>query len=93
MLKSSREQYEHLEAHHCLTRRSLREKRGKGVYIRMYHWMPTKSIQPLSSLAEVKTLDGSCTMESHFFMNCGQTGYIKIRKIACLTCPSCKLHK
>ena len=30
MLKSSREQYEHLEAHHCLTRRSLREKRGRG---------------------------------------------------------------
>ena len=40
MLKTSKEQYDHLAKHHCLTRRSLREKRGRGIYIRVFHWMP-----------------------------------------------------
>ena len=64
MLKTSREQYNHLNAHHCLTRRSLREKRGRGIYIRVFHWMEPKSIKPLKGLAEVNTLTGSCTLES-----------------------------
>ena len=52
-----------------------------------------KSIRPLSSFAEVKTLDGSVTMKSHFFANCGQVGYIQVREIACLTCVGCREHK
>jgi hypothetical protein len=55
--------------------------------------MSAKSIRPLSAFAEVKTLDGSITMKSHFFSNCGQTGYIQVREIACLTCTSCQDHK
>ena len=73
--------------------RSLKEKKGKGIYMRAYHWMPAKSIRPLSAFAEVKTLDGSITMKSHFFSNCGQTGYIQVREIACLTCASCREHR
>jgi hypothetical protein len=34
MLKSSREQYDHLNEHHRLTRRSLKQKKGKGIYMR-----------------------------------------------------------
>ena len=93
MLKTSREQYNHLNAHHCLTRRSLREKRSRGIYIRVFHWMEPKSIKPLKDLAEVNTLTGSCTLESHFFINHGVVGSVKIRKIACLTCDGCKGYR
>ena len=93
MLKSAREQFDHLVQHHCLTRRTLKEKKGIGIYMRVYHWMPAKSIRPLSSLAEVKTLDGSITMKSPFFANCGQIGYIHVREFACLTCTWCREHK
>ena len=55
--------------------------------------LSAKSIRPLASLAEVKTLDGSVTMKSHFFMNCGQGGMIKVREIACLNCPDCRAHR
>ena len=44
MLKSAREQFNHLVKHHCLTRRSLKAKKGRGIYMRVYHWMPAKSI-------------------------------------------------
>jgi hypothetical protein len=47
----------------------------------------------LSSLAEIDTLEGSMTMESHFFMNCGQVGQIHVRKIACLNCENCRVQK
>jgi len=55
-------------------------------YLRVYHWMPAKSIKPLEALAEVNTLEGSVTLKSHFFSNCGQTGQIRVREVACLTC-------
>ena len=75
------------------TRRAFKEKKGKGIYCRVYHWMPTKSIRPLSSYAEIETLPGSCTMESHFFMNCKDHTQIQIRKLACFNCQQCKQHR
>ena len=75
------------------TRRSLHEKKGRGIYCRVYHWVPSKSIRPLASFAEVETLPGSCTMESHFFMNAGQTGQIYVRKLACFNCSQCRQHR
>jgi hypothetical protein len=93
MLKTSREQFDHLDKCHRLTRRSLREKKGKGIYYRVYHWMPAKSIRPLSSLAEINTLDGGLTLKSHFFINCGQVGMIKVREIACLSCDECRVYR
>jgi len=93
MLKTSREHYDFLVQNHCLTRRSLAEKKGRGIYMRAFHWMPAKSIRPLSGLAEVDTLEGSVTMKSHFFINCGQTGYVQVREIACLTCTACVEHR
>ena len=93
MLKTSLEQYQHLLDHHCTTRRTLREKKGKGILLRVYHWMPAKSIRPLKSLAEVKTLEGCVTLKSHFFTNCRQVGCINVRKIACLNCMGCTQYK
>lgn len=55
--------------------------------------MPTKSIRPLASLAEINTLGGSVTMKSHFFMNCGQVGMIKVREIACMSCDECRVFR
>ena len=86
VLKSSREQYDHLNEHHRLTRRAFKDKKGKGIFTRAYHWMPAKSIRPLSGLAEVKTLEGSVTMKSHFFSNCGQVICSVAWPIAHLTC-------
>jgi hypothetical protein len=93
MLKTSREQFDHLVQHSRLTRRTLREKKGKGIYMRVYHWMPAKSIKPLSKLAEIATLEGSITMKSHFFANCGHGGVIKVREIACFNCNECKEYR
>jgi hypothetical protein len=93
MMKTSREHYDYLVGMHCLTRRSLKEKKGRGIYMRAFHWMPAKSIRPLSGLAEVETLEGSVTMKSHFFINCGQTGYVQVRELACLTCTSCREYR
>jgi len=53
MLQTSYAQYLHLYENHCVTRRTLRQKKGKGTYFRIYHWMPPKSIRPLSTFAEV----------------------------------------
>jgi hypothetical protein len=92
-LKSSREQYDLLKSKYSVTRRTMREKKGKGTYFRVFHWMPTKSIRPLSSFAEVVTLPGSVTMKSHFFRNNKQPGSIDVREIACLNCSGCKCGK
>ena len=92
-LKSSREQYDLLSSKYSVTRRTMREKKGKGTYFRVFHWMPAKSIRPLSSLAEVNTLAGSVTMKSHFFRNNKQTGSIDVREIACLNCSGCRHGK
>ena len=71
---------------------SLEEKKGKGVLNRIYHWMEAKSIRPLSALAEVDTLEGSCTLSGHFFANCGIVGKILVKKLACLNCANCRQH-
>lgn len=75
------------------TNRTLRQKKGKGIYCRVYHWMPSKSIRPLSTLAEVETLSGSCTLESHFFANAQDCRKIYVRKLACFNCSSCRQHR
>ena len=93
ILQSALAQYEHLDNNHRATRRTLRQKKGKGTYYRFFHWMPAKSIRPLSSLAEVNTLSGTVTMKSHFFRNCKHTKKISVREIACLSCSQCTLHK
>lgn len=72
--------------------RNLRQKKGKGIYCREYHWTESKAIRPLSTLAEVETLEGSCTMSGHFFANCNEVGQIEVKKLSCLNCPGCKLH-
>jgi len=92
-LKTSREQYDLLDSKYCVTRRTMREKKGKGTYFRVFHWMPAKSIRPLSTLAEVNTLAGSITLKSHFFRNNKQAGSIDVREIACLNCSGCKHGK
>lgn len=71
---------------------SLEEKKGKGILNRVYHWMEAKSIRPLSALAEVDTLEGSCTLSGHFFANCGIVGKILVKKLACLNCANCRQH-
>ena len=48
-----------------------------------------KDIPPLSSLAEVETLSGSCTLSGHFFADIRQPGKILVREVACLNCPEC----
>ena len=72
--------------------RSLEEKKGKGILNRVYHWMEAKSIRPLSALAEVDTLEGSCTLSGHFFANCGVVGKVLVKKLACLNCGNCRQH-
>jgi len=71
----------------------MREKKGKVTYFRVFHWMPAKSIMPLSTLAEVNTLAGSITSKTHFFRNNKQAGSIDVREIACLNCSGCKHGK
>ena len=93
MHKTSFAQFQYLEENHSLTTRTLREKKGKGTYRRIYHWMPAKSIRPLKSFAEVKTLEGCITLKSHFFSNCHQVEKIIVRKIACLNCNGCSKYK
>ena len=93
MLQSALEQFEFLDNNHAITRRTLREKTGKGTYYRMFHWMPAKNIRPLSSLAQVHTLSGSVTMKSHFFRNCKHSLKVSVREIACLSCNQCSKHK
>ena len=82
MLKTAEEQYDLLDSKYIVTRRTVRQKKGKGTYFRVFHWMPSKSIRPLAALPEVKTLEGSVIMKSHFFWNIGQTGAIGVREIA-----------
>lgn len=48
-----------------------------------------KDIPALSSLAEVETLSGSCTLSGHFFADIRKPGKILVRKVACLNCPEC----
>jgi len=72
-----------------LFRRSLGEKKGRGIYIRVFHYTVGTEIRPLSSLAEVKTLSGSCTLSSHFFADTRKPGEILVRDAACLNCSGC----
>ena len=75
------------------TNRTFRQKKGKGIYCRVYHWMPSKKIRPLCTLAEVETLPGSCTMESHFFANAQDCSKIYVKRLACFNCNSCRCHR
>ena len=75
------------------TNRNLRQKKGKGIYCRVYHWMPSKKIRPLCALAEVETLPGSCTLESHFFANAQDCSKIYVKRLACFNCNSCRCHR
>jgi hypothetical protein len=90
MLKSAEEQYDLLDSKYTTTRRTMREKKGKGTYFRVFHWMPSKGIKPLAALPEVKTLEGSVTMKSHFFWDVGRAKTIGVREIACLNCNKCR---
>ena len=90
MLKSAEEQYDLLDSKYTTTRRTTRQKKGKGTHFRVFHWMPTKSIKPLAALPEVKTLEGSVTMKSHFFWDVGRAKTIGVREIACLNCNKCR---
>ena len=75
------------------TNRTFRQKKRKGIYCRVYHWMPSKKIRPLCTLAEVGTLPGSCTMESHFFANAQDCSKIYVKRLACFNCNSCRCHR
>ena len=69
--------------------RSLDEKKGRGIYRRVLHYTVGTDIRPLSSLAEVKTLSGSCTLSSHFFADTRKPGEVLVRDAACLNCSGC----
>ena len=57
-MKLSLECFNYLRAHHTKTNRSMDEKKGRGIHTRVLHFTTGKDIRALSSLAEVKTLEG-----------------------------------
>lgn len=69
--------------------RTLDEKKGRGIHRRVLHYTAGLDIRPLASLAEVKTLSGSCTLSGHFFCDTRHPGEILVREVACLNCPAC----
>ena len=88
-MKTAHECFLFLQQHHSKTNRSLDQKRGRGIHTRVLHYTNSKEIRALASFAEVKTLEGSCTHEGHFFCDTRQPGEVLVRPIACLNCSSC----
>jgi len=85
--------YKWLDANCRYTKKGYAEKGCRGTYLRVFHWAEYKEIRPLSSLAEVKTLEDTngkpVTRLSHLWYEYKNPGWIKCREYACLTCSAC----
>lgn len=96
-METSREVFDYLDQHHRKTGRDMEDKKGRGTYLRVYHYAEYNEIPPLAKLAEIKTLEDEnrkpCTEVSHFWLETRQLDEIMCREYACLTCAKCSVLK
>jgi len=67
-------------------KRSLFEKKGVGVYERVFFYIGAKDVK--HNLAEVSSLPGSSTF--HEFRDIGREGFLKCRVLSCHRCINCQ---
>ena len=87
-MKTSWEAFQFLEANCKHLDRDIYQKKGVGIYERVFHFVDQKEVRPLNRLAEVETVTGSDSM--HMFYDTGHVRHILTREVACFSCDSCK---
>ena len=90
-MKTSWEAFQFLQGNCQHTDRDIYEKKGVGIYRRVFHYVSQKEVRPLAKLAEVDTVHGSDSW--HMFYDTGHQRHILVREVACFSCDNCKQMK
>ena len=85
-MKTSEEFYSFLNLNCKQTLKTIEQKKGKGVYERIFFYLNAKAVN--HNLAEVKTVNGSSTF--HEFNDTAQAGNVTTRVLSCHQCAPCK---
>ena len=85
-MKTSEEFYSFLNLNCKHTLKTIEQKKGKGVYERIFFYLNAKAVN--HNLAEVKTVNGSSTF--HEFNDTAQAGNVTTRVLSCHQCAPCK---
>ena len=78
---------QHLKDHYSKPKKTIFEKKGRGVYRRFIHWHDSKADPINRRLPTTKTMDGSSEMFE--FIDIGVPGKLMVRRRPCHQCECC----
>lgn len=67
---------------------SLRQKRGRGIYRRFFHWIPSKGVGAVDR-SRVAKWKAEGTSKLHEFVDIGVVGTVSTRRASCHQCTQC----
>ena len=76
----------------CHPKQNLYEKKGKGVYKRVFFYIPITGEDSVNRRNNIQCKTFTGIKSLHQFIDIGKRGKIAVRTGSCLTCDFCKVH-